>query len=110
MQDAGKPTEDLFVGKATDVEKGIFLDLMVGSPPLYVDFTASMSGENVSLMDKLADVATASVGGSAPLTAVDDQVKIEAPPRYSRKRQPRVRVWLTQMGRYIRLMKYTPSD
>ena len=54
----GKPMEDLFAGKATAAEKGKFLDLMVGSPPLYVDFTASVSGEDVSLVDKLADMAT----------------------------------------------------
>ena len=41
---------------------------MNGSPPPHVDFTAFVSGEDVSLVDKLADVATTSVGGSAPLT------------------------------------------
>ena len=90
--------EDLFAGKAIVAEKGKFLDPMVGSPPPYMDFTASISGEDVSSV------------GSAPLTAASGQVKIEAPPRYSRKRQPSVHVWLTQMERYISLMKYLPSD
>ena len=37
-------------------------------------------------------------------------MKLEAPPRYSGKRQPRVRVWLIQMEHYIKLMHCTPSD
>ena len=44
------------------------------------------------------------------MTAAGGQVKIEAPPRYSGKRQPSVRVWLTKMERYMRLMRYSPSD
>ena len=109
-QESWVPLEDLFAGKATVEEKGKFLDPMVGSPPPHVDFTASVSGEDVSLVDKPVDVATTSAGGSAPLTAAGGQVKIEAPPRYSGKRQPSVRVWLTQMERYMRLMRYSPSD
>ena len=89
--------EESFARKTTAEEKGKFLDPMIGSPPPHVDFTASLSGEDVSLVDKLADVATTSVGGSAPLTAVGGQARIEAPPRYSGKRQPSVHVWPTQM-------------
>ena len=37
-------------------------------------------------------------------------MKIEGPPRYFRKRQPGVRMWLTQMERYMKLMKYSPSN
>ena len=44
------------------------------------------------------------------MTATSGQVKIEDPPRYSGKRQLGVRVWLTQMERYMKLMKYAPSD
>ena len=62
------------------------------------------------MVDKLADVAMNFVGSLAPLIVAYGQVKIEAPPRYSGKRQPGVRVWLTQMERYMRLMKYSPSD
>ena len=50
--------EEYLAGKATAEEKGKFLDPMVGSPPPHVDFTASVSGEDVSLVDKPADVAT----------------------------------------------------
>ena len=110
MQEARKPIEGLFVGKATVSEKGKFLDPMVGSPPPYVDFTASVSEENVSLVDKPVHVATTSTGGFVLLTAADGQVKIEPPPRSSGKRQLGVHVWLTQMEWYMRLMKYTPSD
>ena len=109
-QESWIPMEDLFAGKATAEEKGKFLDPMVGSPPLHMDFMVSVSGEDVSLMDKPADVAMTSAGGSAPLTAVDGQVKIETPPRYSGKGQPSVHVWLTQMERYKQLMWYSPSD
>ena len=76
----------MFAGKATVAEKRKFLDPMVGSPPPYVDFTAFVSGEDVSLVDKPTDMAMTSTGGSTPLTTTGGQVKIEAPPRYSRKR------------------------
>ena len=66
-----------------------------------------VSGENVSLVDKPVDMATNSVGRFVPLIAASDQVNIEAPPRYSGKRQSSVRIWLTQMERY---MRYSPSD
>ena len=67
-QEAGKPTEGLFTRKANAAKKRKLLDPMVGSPPLYVDFTASMCGEDVSLVDKPIDVAMISTEGSAPLT------------------------------------------
>ena len=104
------PVGGLHTGKATAVEKGKFLDLMVGPPPPHVDFIVFVSGEDVSLVDKPVDVAMTSAGGSAPLTIACGQVKIEAPPRYSKKRQPSFHVWLTQMERYMRLMWYSPSD
>ena len=37
-------------------------------------------------------------------------MKLEAPPRYSGKKQPSVRTWLSQMEQYMRLMKYAPTD
>ena len=61
------PLEESFAGKATAEEKGKFLDPMVGSSPPHVDFTASVSGEDVSLVDKPVDMATTSAGGSTPL-------------------------------------------
>ena len=92
MQDAGKPMEGLFIGKVDAAAKRKFLDPMVGSPPLYVDFTVSVSDEDVPLVDKLADVATTPAGGSVPLIVANGQVKIEAPPRYSGKRQMGVHI------------------
>ena len=103
-QEGWIPVEEYLAGKATAKDKGKFLDPMVGSPPPHVDFMESVSGEDVSLVDKPADVAMTSAGGSVPLTAAGGQVKIEAPPRYSRKRQLSVHVWLTQMEQYMQLM------
>ena len=51
-----------------------------------MDFIASVSEEDMSLVDKLVDVAMTSTGASAPLTAVGGQLKIEVPPRHSGKR------------------------
>ena len=80
MQEAGKPTEGLFIGKENAATKGKFLDPMVGSPASYMDFMAFVSGEDVSLVDKLANVAMTFARGSVPLIAAGGQVKIEAPP------------------------------
>ena len=38
------------------------------------------------------------------------QMKLDAPPRYGGGRKPGARVWLSQMERYMRLMKYPRSD
>ena len=69
------------------LKKGKFIldpnDWIIAS--MHVDFTASVSGEDVSLVENPADVATTFAGGSTPLTAAGGQVKIEAPPRYSGK-------------------------
>ena len=78
--EAEKLNAGMFAGKADAAKKGKFiLDPMIGSSPLHVGFTASVSGEDVFLVDKPADVAMTSAGGSTPLTAVGGQVKIEAP-------------------------------
>ena len=37
-------------------------------------------------------------------------MKLGAPPQYSGKRQLGVRIWLTQMEHYMKLMHYTPTD
>ena len=37
-------------------------------------------------------------------------MKLDAPPRYGGGRRPGVRVWLSHMERYMRLMKFPPSD
>ena len=80
------PLVNAEAGKANAATKGKFiLDPMIGSTPPYVDFTASWSGDDLSLVDRPVDVAMNSAGGSAPLTAASGQVKTEAPPRYSGK-------------------------
>ena len=66
--------------------------------------------ETLSLVGKSMGMPTATSGGFVPQIAGVGQMKLEAPPRYSDKRQPRVRVWLTQMERYMRLMHYAPTD
>ena len=38
------------------------------------------------------------------------QMKLDAPPRYGGGRKPGARVWLSQMERYMRLMKYPRND
>ena len=91
MQGAEKPKKVLSIGRADAAAKGKFLDPMVGSLPPYMDLTAFVSGEDVSLVDKPANVATTSAGGSMPLTATGGQVKIEVcqgtpPPRYTGKK------------------------
>ena len=66
--------------------------------------------ESVSLVGKSTVMPETTSGGFAPQIAGVGQMKLEAPPRYSGKRQPRARVWLTQMERYMRLMHYAPTD
>ena len=66
--------------------------------------------ETVSLVGKSTGMPTSTSGGFVPQTAGEGQMKLVAPPRYSGKRQPGARVWLTQMERYMRLMRYAPTD
>ena len=73
------------------------------------DYSATIS-DTVSLVGKGPMDAGPSPGGSVPQTAGVGQMKLEAPPRYSGKKQPSVRTWLNQMERYMRLMKYNPTD
>lgn len=37
-------------------------------------------------------------------------MKLDVPPRYGGGRHPGVRVWLSQMEKYIQLMKYPRSN
>ena len=54
--------------------------------------------ESVSLVGKIYGIAGDHLKGFyAPHTAGVGQMKLEAPPQYSGKRQPGARVWLTQM-------------
>ena len=66
--------------------------------------------ESVSLVGKTTEMPETASGGFAPQTVGVGQMKLEAPPRYSGKRQPGARVWLTQMERYMRLMRYAPTN
>ena len=51
-------------------------------------------GETILLVGKCTGMPNATSGGFAPQTAGVGQMKLEAPPRYSRKRQLGVRVCL----------------
>ena len=66
--------------------------------------------ESLSQMGKSTGMPATTSGGFAPHTARVGQMKLESPPRYSGKRQPGARVWLTQMERCMRLMRYAPTD
>ena len=66
--------------------------------------------ESVSLVGKSTGMPGTTSGGFAPQIAGVGQMKLEAPPQYSGKRQPGARVWLTQMERYMKLMRYAPTD
>ena len=66
--------------------------------------------EFVSLVGKSTGMPGTTSGGFAPQTTGVGQMKLEAPPQYSGKRQPGARVWLTQMERYMKLMRYAPTD
>ena len=66
--------------------------------------------EFVLLVRKSTVLPETTSGGFAPHTAGVGQMKLEAPPRYSGKRQLGARVWFTQMERYMRLMRYAPTD
>ena len=72
------------------------LDPMVHTPSPHVDFLATI-GSDVSLVGtSIANPDTSTRGGSISHAAVGGQIKkIDPPPRYSGKRQPGIRVWLT---------------
>ena len=91
------------VGKTTlvpqKVENGeLSMGLMVTSGNKSKDYSASVE-ESVSLVGKSTGMPATTSGGFALHTAGVGQMKLEAPPRYSGKRQPGARVWLTQMER-----------
>ena len=91
-------------------EKGeLSLGPMVTSRWKSKDYSAPAE-ESVSLVEKSTVLPETTSGGFAPRTVGVGQMKLEVPPQYSGKRQPRARVWLTQMERYMRLMRYTPPD
>ena len=92
-------------------EKGeVFIsDSMVTKRTAPLDYSESVSN-TVSLVGKGPMMTGPAPGGFTPHAAGVGQMKLEAPPRYSGKKQPSVRTWLSQMERYMRLMKYEPTD
>ena len=91
-------------------EKGeLSMGPMVSSGWKSKDYSVPVE-ESVSLVGKSTGMPEATSGGFVPQTAGVGQMKLEAPPQYSGKRQPRARVWLTQMERYMKLMCYTPTN
>ena len=92
-------------------EKGevFILDPMTTKILAPQDYSASVS-DTVSLVGKGATMGGPSLGGFMPQIAGVGQMKLEVPRRYSGKKQPTVRTWLSQMEHYMRLMKYAPTD
>ena len=92
-------------------EKGgdFILDSMTSKLSAPVDYSATTS-DTVSLVGKGPVMSGPSPGGFTPQAAGVGQMKLEAPPRYSGKKQPSVRTWLSQMEQDMRLMKYAPTD
>ena len=91
-------------------EKGeLSIGPMISSAWKSKDYSVPVE-ESVSLVGKSTGMPGTTSGGFPPQTARVGQMKLEAPPRYSGKRQPGARVWLTQMERYMKLMRYAPSD
>ena len=93
----------------TEEKGGLFMGSMVMSGWESKDYSTPVE-ETVSLVGKSTGMPTSTSGGFVPQTAGEGQMKLVAPPRYSGKRQPGARVWLTQMERYMRLMRYAPTD
>ena len=65
--------------------------------------------EIVSTVGKFAGMPSTTSGFHTQIAGVG-QIKMETPPQCSGKRHPGVRVWLTQMEQYMRLMCYAPTD
>ena len=95
----------------TTKEKGedFILDPMVTKGSTPQDYSASVS-DTVSLVGKESMMGGPSPRGFMSHTVGVGQMKLEAPPRYSGKKQPSVQTWLSQMEQYMRLMKYAPTD
>ena len=66
--------------------------------------------ETISLVEKSTGMPEVTSGGFAPQVVRIEEIKLEAPPQYFGKRQLEVKVWPTHMERYMRLMRYAPTD
>ena len=85
------------------------MDPMVMKVSALLDYSESLN-DTVSLVGKGPVMTRPSPRASIPYAARVGQMKLEAPPRYSGKKQLSVRTWLSQMQRYMWLMKYAPTD
>lgn len=81
----------------------------MGDASPYMDYTASL-GENIMLVGKPSGPIPRGSIASMPPTIGVGQMKLEAPPQYSGKRQLSVHIWLNQMERCMKLMQCAPTD
>ena len=93
----------------TEEKGGLSMGPMISSGWKSKDYSVPVE-ESVSLVGKSTGIPETTSGGFAPHIVGVGQMKLEAPPRYSGKRQLGARVWLTQMERYMKLMRYAPTD
>ena len=108
--------EDIVIEKKTapaaskTEEKGeLSMGPMISSGWKSKDYSAPVE-ESVSLGGKSTRMPETTSGGFAPQTVGVGQMKLEAPPQYSSKKKSGVRVWITQMERYMKLMCYAYTD
>ena len=107
-------------GSSEHPKKPLMIQNVQGAGPQFsMQSEAAPATRMVSHMgtaDTNPQTAGTSVGGAggaaaAATTSVGvGQMKLDAPPRYGGGRRPGVRVWLSHMERYMRLMKYPPED
>ena len=111
IQDDG--TEDerktVFVPLKIEQKGKLLMDPMVESLWKSKDYSAHAQ-ESISLVGKSTGMPEVTVGGFAPQTTGIGEMKLEAPPRHSGKRQIGSRIWLTQMEWHMKVMRYTPAD
>ena len=108
--------EDIVIEKKTapaankTEEKGeLSMGPMISSAWTSKDYSVPAE-ESVLLVGKSTGMLGTTSGDFVPQTARVGQMKLEPPPQYSGKRQPGARVWLTQMKRYMKLMRYAPTN
>lgn len=93
----------------TQNEEDFVLDPMVGLLPPHQDYSATI-GDDVSSVGKSMVLLGPFSGRFTPQTDGVGQMKFEVPPRYGKNGQLSIQVWLTQMERYMRLMRYVSID
>ena len=88
------------MGKKTEQKGKLVMDPMVENLWGSKEYSTPAE-ESVLLVGKFAGRPGITPGGFVSQTAGVGQMKLEAPPRYSGKRHSGVRVWLTQIERYM---------